>query len=328
MATTAGEWVSEMAGHCRDHPKRAVLYLLFTVYLSFWYAVTSRRPVGRNVYESDWDLLVVLDACRVDTLREVAPEYDFLDEVDDVWSVGSQSAEWLAATFTESWRSEVGDTTYVSGNGYTESVFCAGLRPPANNSVPVDLALWSVLDESAFESHVKVWETDHDDRYGSVLPTAITDHTIREGRTGDADRLVAHYTQPHLPYVGPAHREGREPTELEQRGYELLEEGTTSRDEVYELYRETLRWVLDDVAELLENVDADRVVITADHGEAFGEWFAYGHPEGFPHPAVRKVPWVETAATDEHTREPSVEAPGDESIDTAVEEHLRDLGYR
>lgn len=327
MASDSSEWVSEMAAHFRSDPGRAPLYLLFTTYLAVWYALTSRRPLGENVYESDWDLLVVLDACRVDTLREVADEYEFIDGVDSRWSVGSQSAEWLAATFTDDWREEVARTTYVSGNGYTESVFVDGSRPPANNAIPVDLSSWSVVDEDAFRSHVKVWEHDHDERYGSVLPAAITDHTIRAAREGDADRIVAHYTQPHLPYVGDAYREGRDPTELERRGYELLEEGSAAREAVYEAYRETLRWVLDDVADLLENVDAETVVITADHGEAFGEWHAYGHPEGFPHPAVKKVPWVETTATDERTREPA-ELSDEPSVSTAVEDHLRDLGYR
>jgi len=41
-------------------------------------------PVGTNIYERDWDALVVLDACRVDILREVADEYEFIDEVDSV----------------------------------------------------------------------------------------------------------------------------------------------------------------------------------------------------------------------------------------------------
>ena len=195
-----------------------------------------------------------------------------------------------------------------------------------NNATPIDVSSWSVVDKSAFESHIEVWETDHDETYGTVLPRPMTDYTIEEGRKGDADRIITHYTQPHLPYIGAAYREEREATDIENRGYELLEEGHDSRDEVYEAYIETLRWVLDDVEELLENIDAEKVVITADHGEAFGEWKAYGHPEGFPHPSVRKVPWVETTATDEHTREPDLSASS--SVETDIEDHLRDLGYR
>lgn len=320
------EWLSELAGHVQAHPKRAPLYFFFTIYLSIWYAVTSRWPIGTNVYESEWDLLIVLDACRVDTLRDVADEYDFIEDVDSVWSVGSQSAEWMANTFTENWQKEIEKTTYISGNGYSDSVLSDGSHPPANNTIPVDLSSWSVVTESDLHSHVSVWKNQHEETYGSVLPEPMTDHTIEEGRNSTADRIITHYTQPHLPYVGIAYREGRDATEVENRGYELLEEGSASRDEVYDAYKETLRWVLDDVEQLLKNIDAERVVITADHGEAFGEWKAYGHPEGFLHPSVRKVPWVETSATDKQTRDPDLTT--ESTIDTSIEDHLRDLGYR
>lgn len=314
-----------MGDHLSENPKRALLYVVFSVYLTFWYAVTSRRPFGTNVFEGEWDLLVVLDACRVDTLREVADEYAFLDEVDTRWSAGSQSAEWLAATFTEAYLPEIRETEYISSNGYSESVLERHNFPPANNTTPLDVASWSVVDAGELAAHRTVWEHSHDDTYRVVLPEAMTDYAIAAGRESDVERRIVHYTQPHLPYAGRAFEDGREPTELERRGYELLETGQSDREEIYDAYRATLRWALDEVEVLLENTEAERVVITADHGEAFGEGLAYGHPEGFVHPVVRKVPWVETSATDDRTREPSVEAADDE-ID--VEEHLRDLGYR
>jgi len=59
---------------------RRSLYLLNR---GFW-RFGQRMPVGTNIYERDWDALVVLDACRVDILREVADEYEFIDEVDSV----------------------------------------------------------------------------------------------------------------------------------------------------------------------------------------------------------------------------------------------------
>lgn len=326
MDTNFVEWFTELSDHLREHPKRAPLYLVFTLYLSAWYAVTPRWSFGRNVYESDWDLLIVLDACRVDTLREVADEYHFIEDVDSIWSTGSQSAEWIANTFTEPYREEIKDTTYISGNGFSGAVLERGKRPPMTNTIPLDLSSWSTLDRDALNSLIEVWETNHDETYGSVLPSHVTEYTIKEGRNGDADRIITHYMQPHLPYIGTAYREEREATEVENRGYELLEEERSSGEKVYSAYKETLRWVLDDVEELLENIDAEKVVITSDHGEAFGEGKAFGHPEGFPHPVVRKVPWVETSARDTHSRDSDVSV--DSTANQDLEEHLRDLGYR
>lgn len=56
----------------------------------------------------------------------------------------------------------------------------------------------------------------------------------------------------------------------------------------------------------VENFDAEKVVITADHGELFGECGGYGHPAGFPHPNPRKVHWVTTGAEDARTVAPDV----------------------
>ena len=113
METNFSEWFSEMREHARKRPMRAPLYIVFTVYLVILYAVTSRRPFGKNIYEKDWHVLLVLDACRVDTLQEVADEYEFIENVESVWSVGSQSAEWMANTFRSDWYDEIEATTYI-----------------------------------------------------------------------------------------------------------------------------------------------------------------------------------------------------------------------
>jgi hypothetical protein len=82
------------------------------------------------------------------------------------------------------------------------------------------------------------------------------------------------------------------------------------------------------VGVLLENLEAEKVVITADHGEAFGERNFYRHPVACPLSCVREVPWVETTATNTGSVEPT--APDPERVDTAssVEERLEQLGYR
>jgi hypothetical protein len=296
------------------------------VFLIGWYAVTSRRSFGTNVYDLEWDVLIILDACRVDALRAVAEDYEFIDRVDEMWSVGSRSDEWMSNTFTTDLRSEVNRTHYVTGNGHVEKIFRQKEFPPENNTPPLDLSRWRVVNLDAFGAIDDLWQTHHDETYHTVLPRDITDHAIRAGREHDAGRLMIHYMQPHRPYVGRAVREGRKPTAIEREGYKRLESGDASHEAVYEAYMDTLRFVLDDVRILLENLDAERVLITADHGEAFGELGAYGHPEGFLHPAVRKVPVVATTASDKRTREVDIDAR--DGIAVNLEEHLADLGYR
>jgi len=325
MKTNIREWFADMRDHFQEHPTRAPLYVVYTLYLVVWFGITSRLPIGTNVYDRDWDLLIVLDACRTDTLREVADEYEFIDDVDEMWSIGSHSAEWIAQTFTEGHREHVKNTRYVTGNAHTNRVLEQRREPPLNNTIPIDFSQWDFVDAGTVGSIERVWESHHDETYRVALPQVMTDHAITAGRTQNADQLIVHYMQPHLPYIGQALREERSPTELELEGYNHLETGKAKHDEVSQLYTDTLRLVLDEVEVLLENIDAETVAITADHGEAFGEFGAYGHPEGFPHPAVKKVPWVVTSASDANTREPNLEDTG-ASVD--IEQHLADLGYR
>lgn len=140
----------------------------------------------------------------------------------------------------------------------------------------------------------------------------MTDRAVAVGREERPDRCIVHYMQPPEPYLG-----GEDPPE---GVYAALRDGSFTRAEAWEMYAETHQTVLDDGALLLENYDADRVAITADHREGFGEWTFYSHNIACPHPAVRRVPCVETTATDEGPYEQSLEPTRNVSAD--VEDHM------
>ncbi|ELZ04979.1 hypothetical protein C481_03482 [Natrialba asiatica DSM 12278] len=100
--------------------------------------------------------------------------------------------------------------------------------------------------------------------------------------------------------------------------------GEISREAVWSQYISELESVIDSVGTLLENFDADRVVITSDHGEAFGEWLGYKHRGGTIHPHVRRVPWAVTTATDTHTYAPELDL---KETEMEREKMLEALGY-
>ena len=68
---------------------------------------TSWIQPGKNIFEEDWDLLVILDACRIDALREFESEYDFINSIDSRWSVGSTSKEFINRTYTQEYQNEI-----------------------------------------------------------------------------------------------------------------------------------------------------------------------------------------------------------------------------
>lgn len=256
----------------------------------------------------DWDVAIVLDACRPDVLAECASEFDFIPEdVPERRSNASQSKQWMERNFTAEYSDRLAETTYVSGNPYTSQV-----------------------DTSGFQAVDEVWTYAWSDELGTQPPGPITDRAIEIGRNRSPERLLIHYMQPHFPSIPVDLGAKIDIDKFGQGGgtdiFPRLERGELTYDEVWHAYRENCRHVLESVELLLDNYDAEDVVITADHANAFGERGIYRHPEDVKTAAVRNVPWVHTSATDRETYEP--ESYDTSSIDTSVEDRLEKLGYR
>lgn len=293
--------------------------------------VEDRLSIGTNVFSLDWDLLVLLDTCRVDALRAVADEYEFLEDVGTLTSVGASSPEWIARTFTEEYADEIENTAYLSANGNAETVL--ERDAPATDPGYLTHGLLDRFDyvhTDRLGRLEKLWtyepvgeEGPHGHVEGATPPRYVTDRAIDLLRTESFDRTILHYHQPHNPYAARAMAEGRE-----LHDYELHFRLDPAR--AWESYMDELRYVLDDVALLLENVDAERVVISSDHGEGFGECGVYGHPIGSLHPKIRTVPWAVTTATDEGTYVPETPPPSSSgsASDQSVDETLEALGYK
>jgi hypothetical protein len=304
----------------------AVIQRGYNFYLGAWNTITSRYPIGTNVFEKEWDVLILLDTCRVDALQSVASEYDFLTNVESLVSVGSTSSEWIANTFREEYLDVINNTAYVTGNGHSQRVLSNQVYPDPQYQTPGWPIKMNFVHERDLLLLDQPWAYVEEDEPGHVSADAVTDRTISVGREYDWDRIVVHYSQPHSPYVSNAIMEDRELFSYEDDPFPELREGNVSKDVVWEAYISELHGVLESVETLLKNIDAPKVAISADHGEAFGEWGMYGHVQGMLHPDVKIVPWAETSAEDTHTVEPEIEH-SDEEIQS-MKEQLEALGYK
>lgn len=272
-----------------------------------WRSAANVYQYGTSIYDSEWDVLIILDGCRFDTFEHIQGEHSFLGKNEPVYSIGSSSATWMKRTFTEQYREEQSKTAYVTGNPYSRRL---------------------LKDEwFAFVDHV--WEYAWDDEIGTIPPRPITDRAIDIWRAENPERMIIHYMQPHYPFLRDQdlHRGinldyfGSQPWDSI---WERLRANKVSRERVQDAYRKNLEIVLKDVELLAQNVSADTSVITADHGNAFGEYGQYGHPNQTLNPYVRKVPWCYINTVDNKIYEPTLSP---ESMDKNVEEKLKDLGY-
>jgi len=320
------DWLRETGERLRaDGVRRGTVTSANELWVGALRRIGRTFDLGERVYERDWDVLIVLDACRVDLLQEVARAaggpggtYPFLTPGFETFkSAGSQSAEWMNRNFVRGSDAELAETAYVTGNPFSRD-----------------------LDGSAFAHFDEVWRYGWDDELGGMPPRPITDRAVAAGREHDFDRLIVHYMQPHVPFRSmedsavdwgdPETGFGRLRGERAGRTsvWNRLREGRIDRETVWAAYRDNLEWVLDNVAVLLANVDADRVVVTADHGNGLGEWWCYGHPDHVPVPAIRRVPWLETTAEDTGEHEPTTERGPDGLADETVDSRLDALGYK
>lgn len=290
-------------------------------------SVLSRYPLGTNVYEKEWDVLLLLDTCRVDALRKLVPEYGFLGPVDSMWSVGSTSSEWIAQTFTKRYLEEIRNTSYISANAWSEWVIERRRMPEDDKNAPISWTAWNVIEPNEFRLLDHVWKYADPPKVGMdhvpPQPDFVTDRVIQHARDQSIGRMIVHYSQPHAPYTSSAMAEGRELYKYEKHPFRYLQNGG-DKERVWKAYLDNLRYVLDSVEILLRNLDADTVAISADHGEGFGEWGIYGHPAGIPHPFIKRVPWATVSAEDLGERLP---ADHRDVVSTDAEQQLEALGY-
>jgi hypothetical protein len=283
--------------------------------LKFWAGNVYLTKVADSQFETDfvyeidnWDVLIIVDACRHDLFTEVDDEYDCIDETESRTSVASCTWKWLPELIDRADKEDLSNTAYITGN------------PQSQNFVSGE---FGYVDE--------VWQYAWDDSSGTVLPRPVTDRAISHWRSEDAcERMIVHYLPPHVPFVNS----DRSP-ELSQNNFRdsdtevyddwvLAARGERDVDAVWADYRANLRLVLNDVSILSENVDANEMRITSDHGNAVGEYGIYGHPD-LPLHELREVPWAKVTANDEETHQP---AEYDREGESDIEEKLAALGYR
>lgn len=244
---------------------------------------------GTTIWHTDWDVLVVLDACRPDLLATFEPDYEFITEPRSIRSIASYSRSWMRRTFGRRHAAETARTAYITGNPFSGDV----------------------LDADRFAHLDEVWRDAWNDEEGTVLPRPITDRAIRHYRQEEPERMVVHYMQPHHPFITDdteGFDEGAFPDPRTADPWDQVRWGQRDLADVLAAYRDNLAFVLTDVDLLLSSIDAERVVVTADHANAIGEYGVYGHPAYGGIDAVRCVPWCETTATDTSGHEPTEHA--------------------
>jgi hypothetical protein len=275
--------------------------------------IVAARPFTKGNYETvdflneDWDILIVLDACRYDMFAELNP---FDVPIQRVHSNASHTREYIQNNYADR---DCLDTVYVTASP-------------------------QFADFDLQFAHIDhVWRDNWDDELQTVRPEAVTDAALDMIHEYEKKRIIVHYMQPHYPFIGPTGRKLSEqatfvPNPQKLSVWEQLSAGKIDEDTVRTAYRENLSIVLPEVQRLVSQIN-DKCVITSDHGNLFGQkvcWLPiriHGHPSGIHHPELTSVPWVELPFDSRRkiTRDDHPTQQSDTFDD--VEDRLADLGY-
>ena len=204
-------WIRESVQRLREPGRSLPVRLLRPVYYIFvavFLTITRFLPYGTNIFKREWDLLIVLDACRVDAIEAVADEYDFLRESSSVRSVGSTSFEWMNNTFRTEHADEVSTTAMITQNAYTERVFGQD-GYTGHAAIPFGPSNYDIVSTDDFAYLEECWRVDDTDipdwvigtdKSQRISPKYLTDRVIRAARNTSFDRVIAHYMYPHDPF--------------------------------------------------------------------------------------------------------------------------------
>jgi arylsulfatase A-like enzyme len=166
-----------------------------------------------------------------------------------------------------------------------------------------------LVEDLPFLEMDQVWKYAFDENFGTTPPRPLTDRAIEYGRTANPKRLVIHYMQPHLPPVSEEFDISLADDGVGWSGgnpWVMIESNERGSQKTFEAYKNNLSPVIEDVNMLLKNIAAEKVVVTADHGNFLGENGNWGHHKRYARDlAVRQVPWWELSANDERTHIPN-----------------------
>lgn len=262
-----------------------------------------------DIFEADWDTLIVLDACRYDV---------FADRCELPGRLEQRSVQSSA---TVEFHQQ-----YIDGADLTDTVYVTANPQLRRHQNELDIKFHEIID---------IWETGGwDDELSTVPPEPVVEAALHAHDRFPDKRLVVHFMQPHHPYIGPT---GQSELPVKSIGHfwNRVRTGEIDVDTkvIQQAYEENLDIVLDGVRRLFDELDG-KTVVTADHGEMMGERGGpvpiaeYGHPRGLRTPELVTVPWLVYQNGPRRTVTTGKTASQTEArADQTVRDRLRDLGY-
>ena len=260
-----------------------MIYLVKTVTFKATKVTSIKLMHQLNLLEEEkWNVLIILDACRYDTFKQLIFEF-IHGTLFPVLSSGSITFDWFVNTWCNSKHKN--NVYYISANPYIRK-----------DDPSISKCVYKVLDAwKMFWVKEKMSVDVKDVLNFSKIVLRMYSKDLKNSRL----KLVIHLLQPHAPY-------NHWPSvfnELWKLGapynittiFSLYRKDKHTVDILRASYIKNLRYTLINIAKFIHEIHQQysndiKIVITSDHGELFGEYGLLFHPN-IEVPELRIVPW-------------------------------------
>ncbi len=273
----------------KGNPMLPLFWMRSVILRKLIFPLIFRNRNGFCVFDEEWGSLIILDACRYDTFERYYRDYIEVGKLEKRRSRGTETTSFLIENFGNAYHPDI---VYVTANPFVDKLL-----------------------KDRFYRVIPVWKFGWDDRYNTVLPSTMYAYTLQAIKKFPSKRFIVHFIQPHFPFIAltitdQTFKELRDST-LENRDPNIVNTHKAlhriSSLDFYvkfeeklliKAYEANLKIALPYVARLIDLLPG-RTVVTADHGETFGERLhrfvplkVYGHPPNVPMSELTEVPWL------------------------------------
>ncbi|WP_330632554.1 alkaline phosphatase family protein [Halocatena halophila] len=263
-----------------------------------WRVGEKYNPDGVDIFESDWDYFIILDACRYD---EFVDRVELPGTTEKRTSRGSTSPEFVRGNFG---GRKLHDVVYVTANN------------------------WFAKTKEEIDAEIYALESVEHDAGRTTSPETVTAAAREAAEKYPNKRIVVHYMQPHWPYLGPTGEKF-----ADGPFHEVIKSTTATHQDVMQAYRENLDLVIQEVESLFSELSG-KFIVSADHGELLGDRErpipikTYQHPEGVYVDGLITIPWHVYESGPRRTIVEDDPIETEEMDMETIEQQLEDLGYR
>lgn len=230
----------------------------------------------REFFEGDTKALILFDGQRYDFFENMCQEY----LGGKLYKAYNGGATWTLPWFIKYFQGKINCTLYSAnpafsgGQGYLTKWFSE---------------LKAYEPSKHFKRIIPWWEVSFDYARGTATPKAVNRAVFAK----PDDKMIIHYLQPHVPFIGNPPLPWTKGGLLIEKTKSKLVSGELTIEKLKEAYKGNMRVAFEGAVELVNKLGGN-VCITSDHGDALGEQGYFYHGREYPKlDCLCHVPWFE-----------------------------------